>query len=382
MSFTLLNIIDFLFSFYARVTSFPFIIQICIIFILGSIILFSLFFSSVSFIRYQYNRQKNKEERIIPIIDELILKYLFDESKTYEPETIRQDFVDRIGNLKTETLNFITNRLIACKNNFDIGVSPQFNNMVDALGIEPHISKKLSFSSSFEKMKGIQELSSLAITASESNIFPFTYSNNKFIRKEARTSYMRLSKNDPFKFFDESKEVLNSWDQINLMKHLMSIENKVIPNFSKWIAYSQNESIVQFCIKMCAYFKQKESIPVLVNFLRTQNHELRADAIKALGELQATDTEDMLIEMYTNQPDRCQVEIIRTIGEFQTGRSIDFLHHSFENAINVDTRKVAAEAIYNYGDIGKELFLALEQGNDPETSLVLEHIANPLIKFK
>lgn len=382
MNLSLLSIIDSLFSFYARVTSYPFIIQICIIFILGSIILFTFFVSSVTYIRYQFNRLQSKEQKLIPIIDELILKNLFEENKTITQADIYNEFLDRLGNLKVDNLNLITNRLIACKNNFDIGISPQFNNLVAALGIENHISKKLSFSSAFDKMKGIQELSSLAITASESNIFPFTYSNNKNIRKEARTSYMRLSKNDPFKFFDESKEPLNAWDQINLLKHLMSIENRVIPNFSKWIAYSQNESIIQFCIKMCAYFQQKESIPVLVNFLKTPDHDLRAEAIKALGELKADHTEDILIDMYNNQPDKCQNEIIRSIGEFSTGRSIDFLHHAFENTTNIETRKVAAEAIYNYGDIGKELFEALEQGSEPESAQVLEHIANPLIKFK
>jgi hypothetical protein len=378
----LLNIIDTFFSFYARISSFPLIIQICISFILGSIILFTLFVSIVSFIRYQYNKLKNKEEKINPVIDELILKYLFDDKHKFESAEIRQDFLNRIGKLNPQNLNFITDRLIACKNNFDIGISPQFNSLVNALGIDSHISKKLSFSSSFDKMKGIQELSSLAITASESEIFPFTYSPNTNIRKEARTSYMRLSKNDPFKFFDESKEPLNTWDQINLLKHLMSIENKVIPTFSKWIAYSQNESIILFCIKMCAYFKQQESIPVLINFLKTNDHELRAEAIKALGELNANQTESLLIEMFTNQPDICQMEIIRAIGKFQTGKAIDFLHHAFENSTNIETRKVAAEAIYGYGEIGQELYNAMEHGNDPDTTLVLEHIANPLIKFK
>ncbi len=382
MNTLLFGFVDTVFSFYARVTSYPFIIQVCIIFILGSLVLFTFFVGVVSLIRYRYNRLLNREAKLIPIIDELILKYLFDEKTTFSPGDIYNEFLSRLGNLKENNIDLVTNRLIACKNNFDVGNSPQFNNLVEALGIEGHISKKLSFSSPYDKMKGIQELSALAITASESNIFPFTYSSNNNIRKEARTSYMRLSKNDPFKFFDETKDKLNAWDQINLMKHLMSIENKIIPNFSKWIAYSQNESIIQFCIKMCAYFQQKESVPVLINFLRTPDHDLRAETIKSLGELKADHTEDVLVEMYNNQPDKCQNEIIRAVGQFSTGRSIDFLHHAFEKTTNVETRKVAAEAIYNYGDIGKELFYALEQGSEHESALVLEHIANPLIKFK
>lgn len=382
--FLVLGIVDVFFSFYARVTSFPLIIQICIIFILASIVLSSLFFSYISLDFLFATRKKKNVERLTPIIDELILKYLFDNETDYNPYIIREDLEKELGKLNKFNTQLIIDRLISLKNNFDLdsSSSKNLNNLISAAEIEKFISGKLAFSSDFEKMKGIQELSSLAITASESNIFPFTYATNDNIRKEARTSYMRLSKNDPFKFFDESKEQLNTWDQINLLKHLMGIDSRIIPTFSKWIAYSNNESVVEFCIKMCAYFKQKDSIPVLIEFLKTPNHLLRAEAIKALGELDAKIIEDYLIEFYTNQPENCQIEIIRAIGKFQTGNSIDFLHHSFENAITVETRKVAAEAIYNYGEIGRELYYALEEASESDVTLVLKHIENPLIKFK
>lgn len=198
----LLSFIDFLYSYYARVTSFPLIIQICIIFIFGCILLFSLFLSLMSFIRVKYNIQQYLEDKYIPIIDELILKYLFESTREYTLVEIYDDFYQSLGNLKKENLNLIIQRLIQCKRNFDLSFNEPFNRLMTALGIEGHIEKKFNFSNSYEKMKGIQELSSLAITAAESNIFPFTYSGNFNIRKEARNSYLRLSKNDPFKFFE------------------------------------------------------------------------------------------------------------------------------------------------------------------------------------
>lgn len=377
-----LSIVDLFFSFYARASSFPFIIQLCIIFILACIIIFAAIFGIITFIRYQYDRKKAKEEKLIPLIDELIVKYLIDENDTSTLQQINDDFVKNIGKLTDEKLGFITEQLIKYKNSFDLNVSNQYYKLIGALRIEAHIEKKFNFSSDFEKVKGIQELSSLAITAAESNIFPFTYSSNTNIRKEARTSYIRLSKNDPFKFFDETTEEINPWDQIKLMKHLMEMDPKEIPVFSKWVTYSKNSSIVSFSIKMCSYFKQKEAIPVLIEFLKTENHELRAEAIKALGELDATEAEPILREMYINQPDKCQVEIIKTLGELNTGKSDEFLKECFENAVSIDTKKVAAEAIYNYSEKGKSIFENLLNQHRDFNQLILQHIANPLIKFK
>lgn len=336
----------------------------------------------MSFIRYQYNKQKAKENKLSPIIDELLIKFIFDEEDTYSESEIYNDFTDKLGKLNKSTLNLITQRLIKCKNSFNFKVNEPYNKLIRALDIENHIEKKLDFTNQFVKMKGIQELTSLSISASESKIIPFTYSGNNQLRKESRSSYIRLSKNDPFKYFDETKEALNSWDHINLLKNLMSIENTVIPNFSKWISYSKNNSIISFSIKMCSHFKQKESIPTLIDFLKNENHELRAEAIKALGDLQALECENHLKEIYVNQPDICQVEIIRTLGKFHSGNSLDFLRQAYMESLQTDTKKVIAEAIINYGESGKQVFNNLEQTESGFSNLILKHIANPLIKFK
>lgn len=335
----LLSIVDFLYSFYAKLTSYPFIIQLCIVFILGCILLFSAFMSILSFVRYLYNKKIRTEGKYAPIIDELLLKYLFDDEKEYSEADIYTEFTDKVGRLKKNIIELIIDRLIKCKNSFNFKVNEPYLRLVNALGIEKYIEKGLDFSTGAEKMNRIRQLSNLSITASESKIIPFTYSGNSNLRKESRSSYVRLSKNDPFKYFDEPKESLNNWDQINILKNLMSIENTIIPNFSKWIAYSKNDSIVSFSIKMCAYFKQRESIPALVGMLKNENQELRSQAIKALGELLATEYEDTLVAMYPNEPDTCQIEIIRAIGKFNSGNSLGFLQQAYKDNLSTETKK-------------------------------------------
>jgi hypothetical protein len=66
----------------------------------------------MSFIRIKYNRQQYLEDKYIPIIDELILKYLFESSREYTLVEIYDDFYQSLGNLKKENLNLIIQRLI------------------------------------------------------------------------------------------------------------------------------------------------------------------------------------------------------------------------------------------------------------------------------
>ncbi|MEZ5046745.1 MAG: HEAT repeat domain-containing protein [Chitinophagaceae bacterium] len=378
----ILGIFNVFYTYYAKITSFPFIIQLCIIFILGCFIAFSIFLAALSYIRYLFNKKVRKENKLSPVIDELLVKFLFDEESKYSEFEIYNEFTSKIGKLSKSNLNLITDRFIKCKNSFNFKSDQRFLTIINAIGLEKHIDNKLDFSSAFNKMKGIQELSNLSISTSESKIIPYTYSGNNQLKKEARNSYVRLSKNDPFKYFEDSNEQLNEWDQINLLKNLMNIENTIVPNFSKWIAYSKNDSIISFSLKMCAFFKQQESIPTIIEFLKTENHNLRAEAFKTLGELGAGEYENMMKEMYPNQPENCQKEIIRSIGKFNSGLSLDFLSAQYSLSNETDTKKVIAESILNYENKGNETFSILMNSEKDFSRLILQHIANPLIKFK
>lgn len=377
----ILSLSDIVFNTYAKVDSYPLIIQICIQFIFGCLLLFLLFLVIIGIGRYRHNRKNSREYVLTPALDELIFKHLMEDEPS-SPELIRDNFTKCVGTLSSSNLNLIGERLIFYKNNFNIPLTEPYDRIILALGLEKHIEKMLNFTSSYSKMKGIQMLSALTITAAESNIFPFTYSRNKNIRREARTSYLLLSKNDPYKFLDESNDSLNNWDKIGMMKQLLNMDRSLIPNFSKLINYSENETVVDFAIKMAAYFNQQDAIPVLTEQLKSHNHNIRAEVIKALGELRAFSTEAILKDMHHIQPANCQLEIIRAIGKFQTGYSLKFLRDAFDKATSTDIRKAAAEALLNYGEEGRYAFRKLISESGGFTLDILRHVENPLIKFK
>ncbi len=375
-------IYDYLYVLYASILSLPLIIQICIVFILSSIFLVILFFSIVAIIRYQYNRNVRRENKLFPKIDALIIKYLYSSDPNIEAFEIKNEFTKEIGKLNKSKLDLVTERLIVCKNNYQVENNESILRIMYVLDLDKHISDKLQFSSTKQKIKAFKELATLAVSANESDLLPFTYNRNRKIRLEARTAYMKLSKNDPFKFFDETKDDLSVWDQISLLTHLKTIENVSIPNFSKWITYSTNQSIVSFCLKMCAYFKQNDSVPTIINFLSTPNHTLRAEAIQTLGDLNAIESEEVLQKLYPNQPQVCQVEILNTLGKFKTGRSLQFLEDEFKHGSSMDTRKISANSIMLHGSIGRQILDKLEHETNELGKLVLKHIENPLILFK
>jgi hypothetical protein len=375
-------IYDYLYVLYAGILSLPLIIQICIYFILSSIALVILFFLTVAIMRYNYNRKVNREKKLFPKIDALIIKYLYASDPNIEAFEVKNEFIEKIGKLTKSKLDLVTERLIVCKNNYQVENNENILRIMYVLELDKHISDKLQFSSTKQKIKGFKELSTLAASANESDLLPFTYNRNRKIRLEARTAYMKLSKNDPFKFFDETKDDLTVWDQISLLTHLKTIENFSIPNFSKWITYSTNHSIVSFCLKMCSYFNQKESVASIVNFMNTPNHALRAQAIQTLGDLNAVETERTLQTLYTNQPQICQLEILNALGKFKTGESIPFLKHEFNHASSLELRKFAAYAILLHDNIGMGILKEMENETNDSGKLILRHIENPLIVYK
>ena len=375
-----LSVQDFFYNLYTDVLAQPLIIKVCIFFIFSGILIAIIAFSSVSIIRYRYNKKEEERSKLIPKIDNYF-NDLYLKNIGFENVDIKQDIAVSIGKLTNKKLDLIVERLILFKHNFKLENEGVLR-VMEALNLDNHLIDKLGFSTTKRKIRGFKELANLAVSAHDSELLPFTYSKNKEIRSEARSAYLKLSKNDPFKFFDEANEYLTQWDQIVLLAHIKTIENLAIPNFSKWISYSSNASVISFCLKMCAYFNQTESISSIITFLSTPNHLLRAEAIETLGDLHAREAEPMMKYLYQNQPTVCQVAILRTLGKLKTGKSLDFLAAEFSHGSNVDLRKNAANSIITHGEKGIEMIASLKENTDEYGKLILTHIENPLIMLK
>ena len=205
-----------------------------------------------------------------------------------------------------------------------------------------------------------------------------TFSSNNSLRKESRASYVGVSNNDPFKFFDLVNG-LNYWDQINLMQQIELHHSDNLPNFSKWIKYSGDTTQTIFFIRMVSHFRQTTSIDALSDSLIDPDPAIRVEAILAIGKMELQEMEPRLIAMYFHQPISCQNAIIEAIAYINSGMALDFLKEAYENINTYDAKRLIAEVIYLYGEEGRQYFDTLVAREKGFSFLTLEHVMNPLI---
>jgi hypothetical protein len=375
-----MNIVEWFLSFIYTIKTFPLIIQLTIVLTFGFIIATFALVIAIYTIRRKYNRLQERLKTNVPDIKSLFEEVLFTDENFSEKE-IYDKFENIVGEVNKESLDIGIDVLVEFKN--DNKKSERYPFLISALTIVEHLERKFDSRSNSEKMDAFQEAFILNLNKFDSKVLIYAYSKNKKIRSEARNSYLALSSNDPYRFFDEFDGSLSKWDEIELMQYLKLQNTRGnLAGLGKWINYSKNDSLVVFLIKMVGFFKQKGINEILLEKLTDNNVNVRAEAILTLGELEINDTEPRLIDQYYTEPEICQVAIVKTIRKFNTGKSLKFLQEIFYEANNTDTKKIIAEAILNYSYEGRIAFQNLKNSLKGFDLLILKHVETPLIKFK
>ena len=375
-----MGFVEWLLSFIYKIKTFPLIIQITIVLTMVFIIATLALMITIYTIRRRHNRLQKTLKNSVPEIVKLFDDILFTE-KNYSEQEIFTKFEDIVDEVNRESLDIAVGVLVDFKN--DNRESEKYPLIISALGIVEHLEAKFDSRSNSEKIDAFQEAFVLDLNKFDSKVLRYAYSKNKLIRSEARNSYLALSTNDPYRFFDEFDRDLSKWDQIELMQYLaLQKERGNLEGLGKWINYSKNDSLVVFLIKMVGFFKQKGINEILIEKLEDDNEYVRAEAINTLGELNISETEQNLIDRYYTEPEICQVAIVKTIKKFNTGKSLNFLQEIFSDSNNTDTKKIIAEAILNYSYEGKIAFQNLKNTLKGFDLTILKHVETPLIKYK
>jgi len=375
-----MSFVEWLLSFVYKIKTFPLIIQITIVLTMFFLISTFALIITIYTIRKKHNRVQKLLKNSVHEIKKLFEVVLFENEKYDELEFFER-FKDIVEEVNRESLDLAVDVLVEFKN--EHRESDMYLFIINSLGIVEHLERKFDSRSNSEKMDAFQEAFVLNLNKFDSKILVHAYSKNSQIRNEARNSYLALSTNDPYRFFDEYSGDLTKWDEIELMQYLkLQSERGNLEGLGKWINYSKNDSLVVFLIKMVGYFKQKGIDEILLEKLEDDNAKIRAEAILTLGELGIKETEQTLIERYYTEPEICQVSIVKTIKKFNTGKSLKFLQEIFSETNNTDTKKIIGEAILNYSYEGKIAFQNLKNSLKGFDLTILKHIETPLIKYK
>lgn len=361
-------------------------IQIAIIFIVVAVSFTVIAYLSILTGRYKAHRYDKKLASLHPIIDNLLMEHILlnDELASNVPadqvalpiEVFRLPVFE-----KRWAREALIDRLIEYRNNVRGSMGEQLRNLYIQLELDKDSLRKMKSRKWDKKVQALAELSNMNMSIADVTILPLTNSRNRELRAAARHAYIKLSKNEPFKFFDVVTEPLLMWDQVELFKIISTTEHIAIPNFAQWITYSSNKSIVSFCLKLVVHYNQLSAVPAVVKLLDTKDHYLRADAINCLGKLKIEDVEEKLLHMYNSQPLNCRLEILKAIGRINSGRHVDFLRQEFLHATDFDVRKHAAKSLIKNQWAAKGLIQELIDTATTENKLILKHSMNPLIKF-
>lgn len=351
-------------------------IALAVIAFAASMFIVMLLAATISYLfdRIKQNAYKNLKEKHQNFLRAILLSD--DLMTTHE---IQMNFARDCGKLNKSTYySLIPTLQKLIEEHPTVQCAINYKPLIAALGIDSHLENKLNFSSIGNKLKIFHQLSRFKVLIADSKILPYTFSKNRFIRKGSRNAYIGVSNNNPFKFFDQEDNQINYWDQIILMEQLEMHHKNNLPNFSNWLKYSKNDSQTIFLIKAASYFKQYGSVPTLIQLLDSENHEIRKEAISALGQMQVQKVEEKLMEIYPTQPTKCKDAIIEAIFLINSKSASAFLKEAFENSSQNDSKKMIAEALYFYEDQVHPVFNEMLENAEGFNKSILCHVKNPL----
>lgn len=364
----------------------PVVIQVAFVFIFIALLATLTAYVSILVRRYRGYREDKKEAELLPIIDRLLTEHvilnegLSENKPLTEIELPLDEFRIPLFR-KRANRQLLIDRIVNYKKSFTGSIGELLRQLYVELELEKVSFRKMKSAKWSRKVRGMIELTDMDMSISDVNILPLTNSKNRELRAEARNAYIKLSKNEPFKFFDVVTEPLLMWDQIELFKTITTTDEIAIPKFARWVTYSSNKSIVSFCLKLIVHYNQEDAAPAVIKLLDNKDHALRADAINCLGKLRCEEAEDKLVAIYSNQPLNCQIEILKALGRIGTGRQIQFLRHEFLHSSDFDIRKNAAKSLIKTRATPQSLIDQLIETGTAENKLILKHCMNPLIKF-
>ena len=380
------DLLDLLYEAYEQFSLLPLFIEIALTLILIAVIATFASYGVILVRRYRGYVYQKRLSYLSPKIEDLITEQVllnenldknvpideieFDKAainnKLYKKPAVRQVLIDV---------------LIRYRRNFRGEVGDLLRKLYIDMNLLDDSFKKLNTFKWESKIKALVELTQMDIPISDSTLLPLTNSRNPTLRAASRNAYIQLSKNEPFKFFDIATEPILPWDQLEMFKIITTSKDITIPNFSRWVSYSNNKSIVTFCLKLIVHYDQRTAIPAVMELLSNKDHYFRAHAINCLGKLSAEQAEERLVTIYNSQPVNCQIEILKALGRIASGRHLDFLKNEFLHSYNFDIQMHAARSIIRHNTQNSRMLLneLMETTND-ESQLIIKHCLNPLIK--
>jgi hypothetical protein len=367
----------------ANFRAMPFVVQLALVIISTAVIFSVLSYIIMALFRFRTYSLERRYATLTPLISDLTFRYI-SPAEENNMDGLSKPSIAIVSEIKRflgtrHDRQMMVELLVNYKKDLRGDMGDKLTELFIALGLDKFSLSKLQHSRNYKKIQALTELSDMGVTTSDVHILPLTQHSSHRVRTIARHSYIKLSKNDPFRFLDTSSDKLLIWDQIELFRIITSDETGIVPDIAPWLTYSTNSSVIHFCLRLVVQYNQRQAIPAVVGLLETRDHELRAAVINCLGKMKVTEVEQQLVELYVNQPIKCRIEIIKALGRMRTGNYVEFLKNEFIHSDDFATKKNAAKSLVN--NLTSERIEKLLNACVPGDQVMIRYCMNPMIKY-
>ncbi|MEJ7693927.1 HEAT repeat domain-containing protein [Daejeonella sp.] len=332
-----------------------------------------------------YNRvAKLKARKIADEADNIILEELGEHIFNYDsvddiPEHELKATVRTLNSLKNQSSalrNSVVRLLVYFQKNLTGAVSRIVSSAYSRLRLREFALRKLRSSYWFYKTQGLAEVQAMKDDHSLPEVYKLLKDSNQDVRVAAYTVLLRLKAKDCFDFMVKEPDELSDWHQIVLHDAMVKTEGLEIPDFKIYFS-SENTSIIFLSIKLIVDYKQFNAIPKLLSFLDHDDERVRNHLIMALGQLQAENGEDRLIERYAAESIKNKAAILIALGRISSGLAVKFITEKFLEAEHFLVLKCAAAAIFSHPEPLREKILKDLPDLNNEQKAILRHVAEP-----
>ncbi len=363
--------------------SFPFFIKIC--FAISVVALAGILFAMTSIIAKKLAKKKEEQRSglITERINEMLLSAVVMQQREDTGIITKKDFDIRplytLGLSAKKVKKILVNEMLNYRNYFSGTIADRVRRLYISMSLHEEAYARLYKGNWEIKVNALSELYKMGVETDHAYLLELLNNNDRYIREFARLSLMKFTKRDPLQFLRELNEPISQWEEFEIFLLFQQKNDFTLGSLEGLISLDKEPTVVSLCLQLAVYFRQWESVPLILELIQTPDLKLRAEAITALGKLEATDSAKYLIAIYPGQAHVIQLKILATLGMIRSGSYLRFLENEFISSQDFEIKKYASDAIIKLYPLSKITIDKLMGNAEALNQKILNHSLNPLL---
>lgn len=258
---------------------------------------------------------------------------------------------------------------------YEIVYLPNMQTLAETLGVAEHFERSLLMRK--DVFRTLQMMLMLQLTITEGRLANYVNHSNPEIRMMARMNYITCSSNEPYRYLLEDLNQEQSLYRPMILNYVfgwMMFQNRHMPNFLILADQVENEDSAAYMVREVAFWGNDNEKKDVKELFLAKRMKVRSAAIEVVAMLQDRSAEDVLVDSYFHQPEPIRREILKALLAISSGKQTEFFKQAYELSSTRETREVALQCLYNYGNEGRRLFEIMRHEADEDMRRLIDQV--------